>query len=428
MATVRKIIGRKGVKYKITVLAGTDSNGTQIREYTTFKPDSTKTEKQNDKAALKAADVFEEKVKEGKYLDGEQMTFQHFAEKWLTDYAEINLQKITVNTYNYYLRSNIFSAFGHIKVAKVNPLHINALYRNLMEKGCSNATIKKHHTILSSIFRKAVQWQIIDSNPCSRVTPPKVKDTASTMKYFTTEQAQTFLKALDMTYVSIYKAHNRIDDTGKSYHINEYTESRTISLQFKVLFSMALFGGFRRGELVALTWNDIDFINGMVSITKSVGCVKGEVITKEPKTKSATRNVNLPDQVMKLLKQHKSEQVLYRLSLGDKWEGGNDGYLFTQEFGKQMNVYTPYSKFQDVILKYNETVDSDGEKLPKIPLHGLRHTSATLLISQNVDVVTVAHRLGHSETSTTLNTYAHSLKNKDVEAANVLGKLFAKEA
>ena len=182
------------------------------------------------------------------------MTFQAFAEKWLQDYAMINLQKGTIATYQYYLKKSIYPAIGFLKMTKINPLHINALYRTLLEKGYSNATIKKHHTILSSVFNKAVQWQIVDSNPCTRVTPPKVKDTASTMKYFTVKQSQAFLKALDMTCKYSCGAHDRVDDTGKAYHVDAYTGSRTISLQFKVFFNMAIFGGFRRGELISLTW------------------------------------------------------------------------------------------------------------------------------------------------------------------------------
>lgn len=428
MANIKKIVGKKGVSYKITVLAGADSSGKQYREYFTFKPDPQKTEKQNEKALQKVAFEFEEKVKQGKYLDGEQLTFQTFAAKWLEDYAIINLQKSTIVAYTYYLKEHIYPAIGYLKIAKVNPLHINAYYRTLIDKGYANATIKKHHTILSSVFNKAVQWQIVDSNPCSRVTPPKVKETASTLKFFTTEQTQIFLKALDIPYVHSYAAHDRIDDTGKGYHVAKYTETRTIPNQFKLLFNMAIYGGFRRGELIALTWQDIDFKNSSVKITKSTASVKGEVITKEPKTKASIRDVSMPNHVMQLLKQYRADQAQYRLTLGNKWEGGNADFLFIQEFGKQMNVYTPYSKFQDIIDQYNATLSSEVGKLPKIPFHGLRHTSATLLISNNVDVVTVAHRLGHSETSTTLNTYAHSLKSKDKEAANVLGNLFAMNA
>ena len=78
-----------------------------------------------------------------------------------------------------------------------------------------------------------------------------------------------------------------------------------------------------------------------------------------------------------------------------------------------MNLSTPYHTFKGIINKYNATVEDETKKLPNIPLHGLRHTSATLLISENVDVRTVSARLGHAQTSTTMNIYAHSLKKSD---------------
>ncbi len=89
-----------------------------------------------------------------------------------------------------------------------------------------------------------------------------------------------------------------------------------------------------------------------------------------------------------------------------------------------MNVYTPYHTFKDITSKYNSTIDDPKLQLPDIPFHGLRHTSATLLISENVDIRTVSARLGHAQASTTMNIYAHSLKESDKKAADKLDKLF----
>lgn len=123
---------------------------------------------------------------------------------------------------------------------------------------------------------------------------------------------------------------------------------------------------------------------------------------------------------MKLIQKYKAEQQRYRLSLGTYWKGSN--YLFIQDDGKQMDISTPNKVFKKVIRIYNETHE---DKLPEITLHGLRHTSATLLIAQNVDIKTVSNRLGHSETSTTMDIYAHALQKQDELAAESLGELFA---
>lgn len=119
-----------------------------------------------------------------------------------------------------------------------------------------------------------------------------------------------------------------------------------------------------------------------------------------------------------MLKSYHKEQMEYRLSLDDQWKG--DNYIFIQWDGSQMHPDTPYKKFKTIIKRYNETVGSEADKLPDITLHGLRHTSATLLIADNVDIRTVSNPLGHAQTSTTLNIYAEALKKKDEEAANSL--------
>lgn len=314
-------------------------------------------------------------------------------------------------------------------------MHLQSFYNNLLEDGVrldgkpggySPATIKKCHVIISSILSTAVQWQIIESNPCDRVSPPKSKNISDDVKHFTLEQTQIFLNALEMEYTTTYKAHDRIDDTGKKYHVEDYTQSRGIPNQFKVLFNIALFGGLRRGELLALTWDDIDYERNTVSISKSIGYTGKEIYTKSPKNKSSIREIKLPVSVIDLIKRYKREQQELQISLGDQWKGEN--YLFIQCNGKQMNIATPYHTFKDIIKKYNSSVKDESLKLPNIPFHGLRHTSATLLISENVDIRTVSARLGHTQTSTTMNIYAHSLKELDEKASDTLYSLLKRKA
>lgn len=230
-----------------------------------------------------------------------------------------------------------------------------------------------------------------------------------------------------MEYSSTYKAHTRIDDTGKPYQVAEYQERHTLPTQHKIFFYIALFGGLRKGEIIALQWNDINFSTHSITVNKSTARVRHEQITKTPKTKTSNREITLPAFVMELLKSYKLEQNKYRLSIGSQWIGEN--FLFIQWNGKQMDLSTPYHTFKKIIKNYNKTVtEESSKKLPDIPLHGLRHTSATLLISQNIDVRTVSSRLGHAQTSTTMNIYAHSLKKMDEVAADTLENLFIKQA
>ena len=121
----------------------------------------------------------------------------------------------------------------------------------------------------------------------------------------------------------------------------------------------------------------------------------------------------------------KSPRRLYRLKVGSYWEG--DNWIFTQDNGKMMSYYTPYSALQDILNHYNAD-KAEADKLPMIPFHGLRHTKATLQIAAGTDVRTVSAILGHRETSTTMNIYSHSLQTAEQEAANRMEQLLVKQA
>lgn len=164
----------------------------------------------------------------------------------------------------------------------------------------------------------------------------------------------------------------------------------------------------------------------MIHITKSVCRVDGAVIVKPTKTKGSVRDIAVPASVMTLARQWKSEQAQERLRIGSKWHSGN--YVFTQWNGQRMGLDTPYQAFHRIIQNYNATRQPDAPELPLIPLHGLRHTAATLLIGHGVDIRTVSGRLGHANTSTTLNIYAEYLDELDRSAADKLNDLLIRKA
>jgi integrase len=281
----------------------------------------------------------------------------------------------------------------------------------------SATSIKRYHSALSSVLNKAVEWELIPSNPSKKATVPKQKGVSDSVKCFTPEQAITFLNALNMDYTSDYKEHYKTVNNN-IYDVQAYKQTRSIPTQFKVLFNIALYGGLRRGELIGLTWNDVDFQSNTININKSVAIINKQQTTKSTKTKSSERVIALPGSVMELLHYWKQEQTEYRLKLGNKWIG--DNYIFIQWNGKQMHLSTPYHTFKDILDKYNATVTDERLKLPNIRFHDLRHTSATLLIASNTDIKTVSARLGHAQTSTTMNIYAHSYKKLDEVAADNL--------
>ncbi|MCD7744812.1 MAG: site-specific integrase [Lachnospiraceae bacterium] len=403
-------IVKRGSSYRITVSNGRDAQGKQLLETATFTPDPKRTEKQNQKALQEFALDFERKVKSGKYLDGEKILFSEFVEKWFAEYAEPHLQPTTVANYQDLYRVHVRPALGQLKLARIQPFQLNTLYNTMLKErkdgkagGYSANTIKRVHAFISSVMETAVKWNVITENPCERVSTPKQERDTSDIHFFTQEETLVFLDAVDAQLAA-----------------------GNIQLQHKVMFHLALYCGIRRGELVALEWSDFDFEQNTVSISKNTVIVKGKPLTKIPKNKSSVRIISVPDDVMQLIKKYKTEQQRYRLSLGSYWQGNN--YVFIQHNGRQMYPSTPYNTIKRVIRKYNEGLSADEQPLSDITFHDTRHTSATLLISGNMDVRTVSNRLGHAQTSTTMNIYSHALKKKDQAAADTLSNMLKRNA
>lgn len=429
MASIKKRKTKKGYSYLITVSNGRKPDGTKIFETTTYKPDESMTPKQAEKAVQRYAQEFEDKVKNGKFLQGDKITLSAFTERWLDTHASNTLAQTTVEDYKRQLNNWILPYLGNYKMNKITLPIIEDFYQQILGqfkksslKCCGYSTIEKCNNILSSIFRTAVRWNVISNNPCKEACLPKPPATVQIgIKFFTPEQALIFLNALDKPYYSIHKAHQRVDDTGKSYYVEEYKERHNISTMFKVLFYIALFCGLRKGELLALTWNDINMENLTISISKSVAIVKSKQVIKTTKNVSSNRIISFPQYLLPLLKNYKCEQNQLIHNLGTYYNNP-DGYLFTQDNGSIMHNSTPYHKLQKIIQNHNLTVTSDQnlstkEKesliLPKIPFHGLRHSCATLLNYLGIDYVDIANKLGHSQVSTTMNIYLHSFQSQE---------------
>ena len=418
-------ITKRGNTYRITVCNGRKADGTQIRATATFVPDPAKTEHQNQKALDRFVYEFEERVRNGKYLKGEKMTYKEFSSMWMEEHVRRQLSPTTYERNEIALRTIIVPAIGHLKLAQITPLHLQTLYRDMSEKGYekhgkhkeySNNTIKRVHQVISSSLNSAVLWQLIESNPCTRVKPPKVERSRK-IRYFTLEQTEAFFGQLEQPYTVAHGGRRRRDGSESQKHY----DTKTVPTKYKVLFYVTLFAGFRRGELVALTWEDVDFRNNTIDISKACARTKGGMITKTPKSYTSNRLVTLPSEVMEMLRTWKTEQEAYSISLGSYWK--EEGYVFTQDDGRQLDISTPNKVFKKIIRRYNETHE---DQLPEITLHGLRHTNATLMIANKVNMKTVSSRLGHSEIGTTMNIYAHALRSADQETADTLGALFFK--
>lgn len=433
MASIKRAELKNGrVVYRIVIILGQDKNGKRLVKNLTYSVNQNATAKQQEKEALKYAMEIEDKIKYGHDCDVDKMIFDEFADKWLEDIKGV-VAYSTYESYKLLVYNKIVPYFKSYKLSNIKTPLVEAFYKTLTMT-YSYGTIKKCSNVLSGMFKTAIRWDMIELNPCQNARLPKKREEETALKYFTPQQSLMFLKSLDMEYETVYKGHMRIDDTGKPYYVNDYTECHSVATQYKVFYTLSLFCGFRKGETLALKWSDIDFQKREIAITKSVGKTETGIELKKPKTATSVRKVPFPEQIVPVLKEYRKEYYLLRLSMGSAWKG--DDNLFIQADGTLMGRSTPYQFFKRHLKRYNQWVMNHEEQarseslevLPDIPLHGLRHSCATLLNYLDVNIIDIAKFLGHARSSTTMDIYAHSFEDQKREAVNKLEDFLQKQA
>ena len=365
--------------YRLSCLAGYNLQGKPIKK--------TKTVHGTKKEAEIELAKFVADVQNGMVIEGKSLKFSEFTEIWKRDYGSKELAPSTYKRYCRMLETRLLPYFGHFYVNKIKPTDIMQFYDLLSKdtqlvrkkdndgnktlKPLSGKTILEHHRLLRAMLHKAVYWQVIVSNPAERVQPPKAKKPKR--KYYDDDQCKILLENLE-----------QLDEE---------------QIKYKTAIILTVFTGVRLGELMGLEWNDIDFRNGIVSINRSSQYLADTgVFTKVPKTESSIREVAIPDFVISLLEEYKLWYDEQKSLYGELWINSNR--LFVQADGKPMHPSTISKWFVKFIGQIG---------LPVINFHGLRHTNATLLIAQNIEVPIVSARLGHAQLTTTLNFYVHPI-------------------
>ena len=379
--------------YRLTVSEGFDLNGKPMIHRKTVH--GTKKDAEVELAK------FVTEVQNGLVIDGKSLKFSEFTEIWKRDYASKELAPSTYKRYCRMLETRLLPYFGHFYINKIKPTDIMKFY-DLLEKDTqlvrkkgnngsktkkplSGKTILEHHRLLRAMLHKAVYWQLIVANPAERVQPPKARKPKR--RSYDDEQTKILLENLELL---------SSEDT-----------------KYKVAIILTVFTGVRLGELMGLEWQDVDFKNGIISINRSSQYLADMgVFTKVPKTESSIREIAIPEFIISLLEEYKLWYEEQKSIYGELWM--NSDRLFVQADGKPMHPSTISKWF----VKY---VGQIG--LPVINFHGLRHTNASLLVAQNIDIAVVSARLGHAQISTTLDFYVHPLLSHNRKAGYALENL-----
>lgn len=441
MANIKKL---SSGSYQITVSCGRDSTGRQVRQYLTYTP-TAKAPRAIEKEVRQAADNFERRVKDGKVIEGDKMTLRDFVPVWEKNWAEEHLTTSVREGYVDILNNRVLGTIGDMKLSKINAVMIDSVLKAEKDKGHKIKTIKRTFTCIDSVFRYAFRMGIIEENPCIRVELPSQHvqqmetATQAAIQCFNLQQAKAFLTALPLPYEMKVKGQTRKHPNGSTYKVPDYYRTYTMPLQFQAYFTLAIYSGFRRGEMIALTWQAVDFKHNTITIRQAMARTKAGQVIKSPKTDSGYRTIELPAEVFDILRRLRAEQRVTMMKMSTAWhayraEDFDRNYIFTQDDGEQMDASAPRKRFKEFIAAYNDRIDRDiaagirdksaeADKLPDIRLHDLRHTAASLLIASGCDPVTVAHRMGHKDVSVTLNTYSHAFKNEDSAASDTLQQL-----
>lgn len=403
MASIRRVTHKNGrVVYRIVICLGYDENGGKLVKNLTCAVDQSATPRQQEKEALKYALNMEDKIKYGFEAGACRESFEAFAERWLENTKD-SIAWGTYIGYEHLLKSGILPYFKWYKLACVRTADIEEFYRTLADR-YAPGTIRRYANVLNCIFKTAMRWNLIEDNPCQYARKPRKRQVNDKLRYFTPNQSLMFLKSLNLTYT---ENGDCPEHPAKTY---------TVSTQYKVFYMISLFCGSRKGETLALKWGDIDFETQEISITKSIGKTKNGFDYKEPKSSASVRRIPFPDCVAELLKRYRTEYDALRNSMGSGWAGKDN--LFIRADGRLMGQTTAYQHFTKHLKRYNQWINlcpegarKEGlEELPVIPLHGLRHSCATLLNYLEVNIVDISKYLGHASCSITMNIYAHSFE------------------
>jgi integrase len=318
---------------------------------------------------------------QGKLATGPKQTVEQFFSRWL---EEVHKSAIRISTYTKYrnlLSKHILPSIGRIQLNKLTLQQLQALYSRKLQEGFAPSTVHAIHELIHRGLDQAVVWKIITENVSDNASLPRVpKQERPTL---TKEQAQKLL------------------DTAKGHPL-------------EALLTVALATGMRRGEMLGLRWQDINFETMSLQVRRTVGFGKNhKYIENEPKTSSGRRRIVLPQFVIDALKQHRLRQVERRLQVGEAWIDRD--LVFCNMVGDYFTLSSLASMFQRLLKK---------AVLPHMRFHDLRHSSATILLTMGVHPKVVQELLGHSQISMTMDTYSHVLPSMQQEAMKKLDEAF----
>ena len=343
--------------YYVCMDHGADENGRRVKCYRTYPTLA---------QARRGLREFSAERDGLRRVSPRSITLDQWLEYWMEQVIRPNRAQTTVYGYGKIIRNHLSPALGDVPLQKLTPQHLQGYYAMLMEqKGLSANTVRRHHDLLSCALHLAVRQDMLLRSPTDRVEPPRVIPQEA--RFYTPEELRQLFALVEGHW-----------------------------LEPIVKLAGAL--GLRREEICGLRWSSVDFARRRVHIKEARTAAGASIVQKETKNRTSNRVLHLGDELCRLLRQERSAQVQRSRARGDGWS--EDNFVAVDKLGK------PYSP-NAVSLAFTRFIRSHG--MPKITLHGLRHTFATVASAQGAPLFDIGRALGHSTPATTGKIYTHLL-------------------
>lgn len=307
-----------------------------------------------------------------------RVTIAQWLDIWLKEYVKPSNKPLSYSTYKSRIDVHIKTNLGKIKLTALNSTQIQTFYNHLHRtENLAPKTIKNIHGILHKALQQAVKLRYIGFNPCDACTLPRIEK--KEIKPLSEEEMELFLKEIS---------------NGEP---------------LKDLLTVALFTGMREGEICGLSWKDVDFKNGTITVRQQLyrEKEKGGQFRIATTKNSKARTLTVAPFVMDILKRVNKEQMLNRMYLGNEWRN-EWNLVFTNNDGRYINTQTAYKRFKKIAERIGR---------PDARFHDLRHTYAVTSLQEGDDVKTVQENLGHATASFTLDVYGHVSEKMKKESA-----------
>jgi integrase len=319
---------------------------------------------------------------QGTLVTTPKQTLAQFLTDWLENSQKQSVRPRTYERYEELVRLHIVPVLGRCELQKLSAQHLQTFYAKKAGEELSATTINHFHNVLHKALDTAVKWNLVARNVCDLVSPPRRKQYE--VQPLTLEQVHKLLAVVEGHYM-------------------------------EALFKVALATGLRRGELMGLKWQDINFDTGVLQVRRILSRVPTKMpgkgyVEAEPKTQKSRRSIVIAPFALEALKLHRERQRGVKLKVGSAWQ--DHDYVFCTSIGTHLNPT------RDMLGQLKSLLKKAG--LPDIRFHDLRHSAATLLLSVGVHPKVVQEILGHSQIGITLDVYSHVLPGMQQDAINRL--------